>query len=358
MAGRSLINYIRNMKTNPSCQVFMNVLRDTVFSKGLTGAYVRPGVFCPIPFWSKTRCLKELTVVFDGEFATVSLESILANAWGVNTFWVTGKNDNRSLFERGSHSQVRPNSLWCRMLNELNAKLDRGLQPAPGLIIAVDSDSGLQPARRPYTTDWSGLQPARRVRFKGKQPDPCLPVQNPLPWSVVENAAGTPTTDFRMRPHANPVLAAWDDSTIKKSCRLIRKIGSGTFGRVYLAKSFGQQENVAVKVCRSHRMNKPVSPTEVAFLSRLRGHSNIIQMRDFFWSPYFCVAVLELMDCDLWCLLERCPLGGLQSECAEFVTREVARGVAHMHAIDMFHRDLHPGNILFRLRRVSVIKYD
>lgn len=334
----------------------MEVLRDTVLAKGLTGAYVRPEVFCPIPFWSKTRCLKEPTLVFAGEFPEVSMDSIFAHTWGVNTFWVTGKNDTRSLFERGSHTQVHPNSLWCRMLHQLNSIIDFRQRSARRLTSAVASGSGLQPARRPYTTDWGGLRPARRVRFKGKQPDPCLPVQNPLPWSVVETVAGTPTADFQMRMHANPVLATWDDSAIKTTCSLIRKIGSGTYGRVYLANSFGSLDNVAVKVCRSHSINKPVSPSEVAFLSRLRGHINIIQMRDFFWSPYFCVVVLELMDSDLWCLLEnRCPLGGLQSECAELVTREVARGVAHIHANDMIHRDLHPGNILFRLRRGSVI---
>ena len=61
----------------------------------------------------------------------------------------------------------------------------------------------------------------------------------------------------------------------------------------YVAKYIGDADLVAVKISKASHLHRPIAPTEIALLNRLRGHENVVRLRDFFFSPYFTVLVLQ-----------------------------------------------------------------
>ena len=175
-----------------------------------------------------------------------------------------------------------------------------------------------------------------------KKRDPRAPVLQPVPWESVQPLPGSQVASFRNHPAGQHLLAAWDTSDIKHRCQLIR----------ILAKYKGEAQTVAVKISRCSRLHVAISPAEVAILSRVQGHENVISLRDYFFSPFFVVLVLEMLDEDLWhTLSRRSPCGGLQPATALRVTSLVSHGVAHLHHLGIIHRDLHARNILLSFSR-------
>jgi len=132
---------------------------------------------------------------------------------------------------------------------------------------------------------------------------------------------------------------------------LIRNLGEGTYGQVYVGKYIGERDQVAVKISKAQYLHTPIAPTEIALLTRLPSHENVVHLRDFFFSPYFSVMVLQELDIDLWHVLHRhSGSGGLQSAVATRITGLVARGAAHVHSTNIIHRDMHAGNILLSFK--------
>ena len=143
----------------------------------------------------------------------------------------------------------------------------------------------------------------------------------------------------------------WEVSDIKRRCSLIRNLGEGTYGRVYVGKYIGEADHVAVKISKAQDLHSPIEATEIALLSRLPSHENVVHLRDFFFSPYFSVMVLQELDIDLWHVLHRhSGSGGLQPAVATRITGLVARGAAHVHSNNIIHRDMHAGNILLSFK--------
>jgi len=120
---------------------------------------------------------------------------------------------------------------------------------------------------------------------------------------------------------------------------------------VYVGKYVGEAGHVAVKISTGQQLHQPIMPTEIALLHCLRGHENVVHLRDFFFSPYFSVMVLQELDTDLWHVLHMLSdSGGLQPAVATRIAGLVARGAAHVHLNHIIHRDLHAGNILLSFK--------
>ena len=81
--------------------------------------------------------------------------------------------------------------------------------------------------------------PGRR-RLRRKVHDPLAAVKDPLPWSAVELAHDSHVAAFRIGLAAAPLLMDWEVSDIKRRCSLIRNLGEGTYGKVYISKYTGK----------------------------------------------------------------------------------------------------------------------
>ena len=165
----------------------------------------------------------------------VGAEDILKKAISINSFWQSGMKSQEPLFECGSDSHVGQGSLWACVLQKLNARMASAyshgdLPRACSQEAAACSQDDRVPTRR---------------RITGKARDPCAAVQDPLPWSAVELPPDSHAGAFRNVPTARPAYTEWEVSNIKRRCSLIRRLGEGTYGRVYVGKYVGEAGHVS-----------------------------------------------------------------------------------------------------------------
>lgn len=127
------------------------------------------------------------------------------------------------------------------------------------------------------------------------------------------------------------------------SSTVMRKLGSGTFAKVYLVESRAGRK-VAAKI-PSDKIAAAVAQRELTLgLSLL--HPHLVRT----------LGSVSLLDGRLAILLEYMPGGdlfdvlvpgrGMPMKQAQAVLRQVVSGVAYMHALGLVHRDIKPENVL------------
>lgn len=128
--------------------------------------------------------------------------------------------------------------------------------------------------------------------------------------------------------------------------RIIRALGTGGFGAVYLAEDEIIGKRVALKV--PHRQNQGIETlaAEAKLMAPL-SHPNIVQVltadRDPAGGAFF--IVMEYIEGES--LAERLTRAGSLDECkAVRLSTEIADAVRHAHSHSILHRDLRPSNVL------------
>ncbi|MGB8169716.1 MAG: protein kinase [Chthoniobacteraceae bacterium] len=132
--------------------------------------------------------------------------------------------------------------------------------------------------------------------------------------------------------------------------RMLRPLGGGGMGVVWLAEQIATKQAVAVKFCRSNRF-APVagSPSLRRFeremeLSARLSHPHIARVfsgGDIEGIPYFTMEYVDGPD-----LAEYARLHQLDRKAIVTLVRRVAEAVQHAHQNGIIHRDLKPSNIL------------
>ena len=129
--------------------------------------------------------------------------------------------------------------------------------------------------------------------------------------------------------------------------RLIRELGRGGMGVVYLAEQTGLGRQVAIKTLLPHATGDAGEVArfraEGEAVAALR-HPNIVQIFEVGEAegrPWF---ALEFVEGET--LSSKIRERPLSARRAAEVTRQIAEGVAHAHAHGIVHRDLKPGNVL------------
>src|SRR5262245_16729475 len=177
---------------------------------------------------------------------------------------------------------------------------------------------------------------------------------------VQRSAAPTPTLDGSSTPPAFAPTLAWDgpagtgdESTPPPALanhpkyRVIRRLGSGGMGTVWLAEHLVMNRSVAVKVIRPDLLARPGATNR--FLREVRAaaklhHPNIVTAFDAEPVGDSCLLVLEYVPGKT--LGERIESGRLPVAEACRVIRDAARGLAHAHAAGLVHRDVKPHNLI------------
>jgi hypothetical protein len=129
--------------------------------------------------------------------------------------------------------------------------------------------------------------------------------------------------------------------------RVVREIGAGGFGVVYLAFDPDVKRQVAIKVLHPGRTDQPEAlrrfEREAHAIGRLR-HPGIVQLFDYSRQgpPWYIVTeYVEGIEPRLWCRRRQCK----PEEIAGLAAR-IADAVEYAHRHGVWHRDLKPGNIL------------
>jgi len=126
---------------------------------------------------------------------------------------------------------------------------------------------------------------------------------------------------------------------------LVREIGRGGFGVVWEARDRTLGRLVAFKAVRAGRqarLSEERLLAEAEAVARL-SHPNIVALHDVGHSKHGPYLVLELLRGET--LEARLGTGDMPVREALRVAAEIARGLAHAHALGVVHRDLKPGNV-------------
>lgn len=117
--------------------------------------------------------------------------------------------------------------------------------------------------------------------------------------------------------------------------------------KVYSALDNASGHRVAIKQIkvnsRSDARNLISLIRELRFLRKLE-HESIVNFLDVKMSPSSIFIVQELMDTDLDCVFENCPLG-VGKEHTRLFAFQLIRAVNFLHSARVIHRDINPSNI-------------
>ncbi|MCK6456012.1 MAG: serine/threonine protein kinase [Phycisphaerae bacterium] len=144
--------------------------------------------------------------------------------------------------------------------------------------------------------------------------------------------------------HSRPVEA--DAFDAPESYEVIREVGRGGMGRVYLARDKKLNRNVAIKTIAAADLSPQhldLFTREAQLTANLR-HQNIVTLYSFSSSgstPFF---VMEWIDGDP--LHEYCRRRRLSIDDSVRLLERIARALAYAHTRRVIHRDLKPQNIL------------
>ena len=127
---------------------------------------------------------------------------------------------------------------------------------------------------------------------------------------------------------------------------LLRKLGEGAFGEVWLAEQTNTGKRVAVKLYTRRSPDWPLLAREVEKLATLDASRNVVNLLEVGWDhdpPYF---VMEhLTGGSLRDRVETTE-AGLPTEEAVRLATGVARGLVRAHGAGILHCDLKPDNVL------------
>src|SRR6476646_6461988 len=129
--------------------------------------------------------------------------------------------------------------------------------------------------------------------------------------------------------------------------RVVRRLGTGGMGTVWLAEHQVMHRPVAVKVIRPDLLARPGATgrflREVRAAAKLH-HPNIVTAFDAEPAGDSCLLVMEYVPGQT--LGERLDAGPLPVAEAWRAVRDAARGLAHAHAHGLVHRDVKPHNLI------------
>ncbi|MFL6128381.1 MAG: serine/threonine-protein kinase, partial [Mycobacteriales bacterium] len=138
--------------------------------------------------------------------------------------------------------------------------------------------------------------------------------------------------------------------------RVERRIGSGSFATVWLARDEVLDAPVAVKVLAdnwAHRMDIRERFEEEARILRRADSDRVVRVHDIGelddGRPYFVMTYA-----DRGTLADRLAAGRLPVPVALRYAADVARGLAVLHEVGVIHRDVNPANVLLRSSRTGV----
>lgn len=130
----------------------------------------------------------------------------------------------------------------------------------------------------------------------------------------------------------------------------LQKIGSGTYGQVFVAVDSKTKKKVAIKRIRVTEADEGIPSTSIREISLLKelNHDGIVNMQDCFYMEGRLFLIFEYCDFDLKKVMDIYYEKGVQfpRKAIKSVMYQLLKGMAYLHSRRIIHRDLKPQNIL------------
>jgi serine/threonine-protein kinase len=133
--------------------------------------------------------------------------------------------------------------------------------------------------------------------------------------------------------------------------RIVREVGHGSMGVVFLAEDLTLERNVGIKVVWPHLLDEMLRQrfqTEARAMARVN-HKNVLAIYtigEHEGAPYFVSEFVDGVSVEAWIKDATKDGGRPDVDLALRIFDEVCQGVAAIHAAKTVHRDLKPSNIL------------
>ncbi len=205
-------------------------------------------------------------------------------------------------------------------------------------------------------------------RAQRKAPAPRHPpASRPAAGPPRSKSAKADTVPLRPPPVPSPPQEEASEPTVQDTIalaegmklggyQLVRRIGSGGMGTVWLARQLSLDRDVAVKVLRPSLAEDPQFVyrfTQEAFAAAQLVHHNVVQIYDCGSDgPIYFFSMEYVNSESLLTLVQR--EGRLAPEVAAGYILQAARGLKFAHDRGMVHRDIKPDNLL--LNRNGIVK--
>ncbi|KAK3145496.1 hypothetical protein QOZ80_3BG0253530 [Eleusine coracana subsp. coracana] len=139
--------------------------------------------------------------------------------------------------------------------------------------------------------------------------------------------------------------------------KLIREIGDGTCGNVFMAYNIETNEIVAVKKMKRkfYQWEECISLREVKALQKLI-HPNIVKLKEVTMENHELFFIFEHMECNLYDVIREKQVAFSEVDIRNFML-QILQGLAHMHNNGYFHRDLKPENLLVSNSTIKIADF-
>eukprot|EP00753_Platysulcus_tardus_P000961 PLAT10803.2.p1 GENE.PLAT10803.2~~PLAT10803.2.p1 ORF type:complete len:393 (-),score=207.48 PLAT10803.2:122-1300(-) len=145
------------------------------------------------------------------------------------------------------------------------------------------------------------------------------------------------------------------ESLIGGRYRLTRKIGSGSFGDIYLGTDIASSVEVAIKMERA-KSRHPQLLYESKVYKLLRGGEGIPCVHWYGTESVFHVMVMDLLGPSLEDLFTYCSRR-FSLKTVLSIGSQLMRRIEYVHSMNFIHRDIKPDNFLIGLRKKASMLY-
>ncbi len=217
-----------------------------------------------------------------------------------------------------------------------------------------------QSGRRPAGGQRADGKGARRTPPKsGKKPGSNRPrpaVSGGEAPTKAESGRSTAASDRKSKSARRPAPTPAKERKALGKYEVIRLLGAGGMGTVYLATDTDLNRTVALKVLPKERANNPILvkrfKAEALAAAQLR-HDNIVTVYEAGEAEGYLYIALEYIEgTDVHELVAK--RGVIPVKRSVDIVRQVARALQHAHEQSIVHRDIKPSNLL--IRRDGMVK--
>ena len=167
----------------------------------------------------------------------------------------------------------------------------------------------------------------------------------------------------RFLPLSESVLKGLEPEPKIEDFEMLKQIGSGSFGNVYLAEHIKTHVKYAIKIIdKKNKANldgKPYFRREIEIMYKIK-HPNCVRLFGNFEDENFCYFIMEYVpNGNLYTLMASNRITGINIYLVASIMRQLVSAIYYLHNMNppIIHRDIKPENILLKDSNIKLTDF-